>query len=467
MSKPNYKDALKRDNLDANYITLNNDIKNIVKNKKYYIRTYGCQMNVHDSEQIVYYLEQLGYENTTDMKDADIVVLNSCAIRENAKEKIIGFLSIAKHIKEKINSDIIICLAGCLMQLEKEIDELNKKHKYIDIIIGTHNIHELPELIINKQKKLNIQVYSNSNEVFENIQYKRDSNVTAWVNITYGCDNFCTYCVVPFTRGKERSRKKEEIINEVKCLKENGYKEVTLLGQNVNSYKNGEYKFSNLLEDVAKTNIERVRFVTSNPWNFTDELIEVISKYKNIMPYIHLPVQSGSNEILKKMNRKYTNESYKVLFDKIKNKIPNVSITTDIIVGFPNESDEDFKQTLDLVNYCKFDGAYTFIYSKREYTVAAKMEDNISLEIKKERLYKLNDLVNKYSLENNKKLLNKTVPVLILGKSEKDNTLFYGYTDTMKLVNVKTTKNNVNNIIDVYITDAKSFSLDGIDIKLK
>ena len=353
------------------------------------------------------------------------------------------------------------------MQLEKEIDELNKKHKYIDIIIGTHNIHELPELIINKQKKLNIQVYSNSNEVFENIQYKRDSNVTAWVNITYGCDNFCTYCVVPFTRGKERSRKKEEIINEVKCLKENGYKEVTLLGQNVNSYKDGEYRFSDLLEDVAKTNIDRVRFVTSNPWNFTDELIEVISKYKNIMPYIHLPVQSGSNEILKKMNRKYTNESYKVLFDKIKNKIPNVSITTDIIVGFPNESDEDFKQTLDLVNYCKFDGAYTFIYSKREYTVAAKMEDNISLEIKKERLYKLNDLVNKYSLENNKKLLNKTVPVLILGKSEKDNTLFYGYTDTMKLVNVKTTKNNVNNIIDVYITDAKSFSLDGIDIKLK
>ena len=467
MIKPIQKEANKRDKIEVKYLNLEDNIEKKVNNKKYFIRTYGCQMNVHDSEEIVYYLEKLGYTKTNTIRSADIIVLNSCAIRENAKEKIIGFLSIAKHIKEQINKDIIICLAGCLMQLEGEIEELIKKHNYIDIVIGTHNIRELPKLVIEKEEGLNIRVYSNSNEVYENIKFKRESNVVAWVNITYGCDNFCTYCIVPVTRGKERSRKQKEIINEIKCLKEEGYKEVTLLGQNVNSYKDNELSFADLLEEVAKTGMERIRFTTSNPWNFSDKLIKVIKKYNNVMPHIHLPVQSGSSEILKKMNRRYTKESYIELFDKIKKEIPNVSVTTDIIVGFPNETEEDFSATLDLVNYCKFDGAFTFIYSKREGTIAAKIKDTVSLDIKKERLYRLNKIVNKYSLENNKKLVGKIIPVLILGKNPKDKELYFGYSDTMKLVNVKTDESSINKIINVLIEDAKSFSLNGKCINIE
>ncbi len=464
MLKPDINLAKDRLKVNISYRKLDEKINKIVENKKYFLRTYGCQMNVHDSEQIRFYLESLGYIECLNIKEADIIVLNTCAIRENAKEKVFGFLSIAKHLKETTKPDLIVCLCGCLMQIRKEIDTLDAKHKYVDIIIGTHNIEELPQFIIKKYNQQVINVYSNCEEVIENIYYKRDSKITAWVNITYGCDNFCTYCIVPFTRGRERSRKKEEVINEIKCLKENGYKEVTLLGQNVNSYGKDldeNYLFSDLLVDVAKTGIERIRFVTSNPWNFTEEVIKVIAEYKNIMPYIHLPIQSGSNEILKRMNRKYTKEEYKVLFDKIKNIIPNVSITTDIIVGFPNETEADFNDTLEIVNYCKFDGAFTFIFSKREGTLAEKMDDNISEDVKKKRLQKLNTIVNKYSLENNKKLLNSVVPVLVLGISEKDVNKVYGYTDTMKLVNIKGGLDKIGEIINVKITDAKSFSLDG------
>ncbi len=278
----------------------------------------------------------------------------------------------------------------------------------------------------------------------------------------YGCDKFCTYCIVPYTRGRERSRQPEKIIEEVIDLKNHGYKEVTLLGQNVNAYgRDIGVKFSDLLESVAKTGIERIRFVTSHPWNFTDEMIDVIAKYKNIMPYIHLPIQSGSDEILKRMNRRYTKKEYLELFNKIKNKIPNVAITTDIIVGFPNESEEDFEETLDVVKTCEFDGAYTFIFSPREGTPAARMEDKISMKEKEERLYKLNELVNYYSNKSNQKLLNQEVEVLVLGVSEKDSNKVYGYTDTMKLVNINGPKNIIGKIVRVKITDAKSFSLDG------
>ena len=256
----------------------------------------------------------------------------------------------------------------------------------------------------------------------------------------------------------------EEVLDEVKTLKDQGYLEITLLGQNVNAYGKDldlGYDFATLLENVAKIGIPRIRFVTSHPWNFTDRMVDVIAKYDNIMPYVHLPIQSGSDEILKKMNRKYTIEEYKKLFDQIKKKIKNVSVTTDIIVGFPNETDEDFQKTLDIVNYCKFDGAYTFIFSPREGTAAARMEDKITMQVKEERLQKLNELVNKYSLESNKKLLGKTVEVLVIDKSEKDDSKVYGYTDTMKLVNINGDKNLIGKIIPVKITDAKSFSLDG------
>ena len=326
----------------------------------------------------------LGFTPTEELEQADIVILNTCAIRENAHDKLYGFLGRCKHEKEKNNSDLIIGICGCMAQEENVVEELMSKHKYVDIVFGTHNIHELQELILSKKEKQNIQVYSCEGNVYENISYKRDSNIKAWVNIQYGCDKFCTYCIVPYTRGKQRSRRSCEILKEVEQLKVQGYKEITLLGQNVNAYGKDlgiSYDMANLLEDVAKTGIPRVRFVTSHPWDFSDTMLEVIAKYDNIMPYIHLPLQSGSSSILKKMGRRYTKEQYKTLFYKIKNLIPNVSITTDIIVGFPGETDEDFEDTIELAEELKYDLAYTFIYSPREGTPASVMKDDTSEEV--------------------------------------------------------------------------------------
>lgn len=465
MNIPNLAVAADRKKVLVREEKLEMDIKPIYKGKKYFLRTYGCQMNVHDSEEIKYYLESLGYEPVEELELADIVVLNTCAIRENAKDKVFGYLGRCKHLKKE-KPDLIIAVAGCLMQKPNEIEEIHNRHKYIDIIIGTHNLNELPNLIeeANKKKTQNIEVYSNSDVVFENVKYNRDSKVSAWINIIYGCDKFCTYCIVPFTRGRERSRKMEEVLEEVRDLKNQGYIEVTLLGQNVNAYGkdlNLGYDFATLLEEVAKIGIPRIRFVTSHPWNFTDKMVDIIAKYDNVMPYVHLPIQSGSDDILRKMNRKYTIDEYKKLFDQIKSKVKNVAITTDIIVGFPNETDDDFKKTLDIVNYCKFDGAYTFIFSPREGTAAARMEDKISMEVKEKRLQELNSLVNKYSLESNQRLVGKVVEVLVNGISEKDSNKVYGYTETMKLVNIVGGKELIGKIVPVKITDAKSFSLDG------
>ena len=465
MNIPNLAVAADRKKVLVREEKLEMDIKPIYKGKKYFLRTYGCQMNVHDSEEIKYYLESLGYEAVDELELADIVVLNTCAIRENAKDKVFGYLGRCKQLKKE-KPDLIIAVAGCLMQKPNEIEEIHNRHKYIDIIIGTHNLNELPSLIeeANNKKIQNIEVYSNSDVVFENVKYNRDSKVSAWINIIYGCDKFCTYCIVPFTRGRERSRKMEEVLEEVRDLKEQGYIEVTLLGQNVNAYGkdlNLGYDFATLLEEVAKIGILRIRFVTSHPWNFTDKMVDVIAKYDNVMPYVHLPIQSGSDDILRKMNRKYTIDEYKKLFDQIKSKVKNVAITTDIIVGFPNETDEDFEKTLDIVNYCKFDGAYTFIFSPREGTAAARMEDKVSMEVKEKRLQELNNLVNKYSLESNQKLIGKVVDVLVNGISEKDSSKVYGYTETMKLVNIVGGNDLIGKIVPVKITDAKSFSLDG------
>ena len=469
MNLPSLQEARKRSKEKVEVIYLDNKEDKIVSGKKYFLRTYGCQMNVHDSEQIKFILESLGYMETEKLEDADIVVLNTCAIRENAHDKVFGYLGRCKHLKES-KKDLIVCLGGCMAQEEVVVNEIRNKYPYVDIVFGTHNIHELGSLIKNTLHKQDIEVYSIEGKVYENILYKRDSNITAWVNIMYGCDKFCTYCIVPYTRGKQRSRRSKEIINEVKSLVNKGYSEVTLLGQNVNAYGKDleeELSFAGLLEEVAKTGIKRIRFVTSHPWDFTDDMIDIIAKYDNIMPYIHLPLQSGSSRILKLMGRRYTKEEYLKLFDKMKVTIPNVAISTDIIVGFPGETDKDFQDTLDVVNYCKYDNAYTFIFSPRIGTPAAKMEDNTSLKVKEERLAKLNELVNKYSLEHNKELLNKEVLVLIEGISAKDSTKLYGYTDTMKLVNVEGSKDLIGKIVKVLITDAKSFSLDGKVIQNK
>lgn len=465
MNTPNINDARKRTKEKVEYVYLNQEYdKNTFANKKYFIRTYGCQMNVHDSEEIAARLESLGFQPTDNIEGSDIVVLNTCAIRENAHDKLYGFLGRCKHEKEKNNNDLIIAICGCMAQEENVVNELKAKHPYVDIVFGTHNIHELQDLILKRNEKQNIEVYSCEGEVYENIDYKRDSDIKAWVNIQYGCDKFCTYCIVPYTRGKQRSRKSCEILKEIRKLKDQGYKEVTLLGQNVNAYGKdleNELSFAELLEETSKIGIERIRFVTSHPWDFTDEMIDTIAKYDNIMPYIHLPLQSGSSKILKLMGRRYTKDEYLKLYNKIKTTIPNVSITTDIIVGFPNETDEDFEETIDVVNKCKYDSAFTFIYSKREGTPAAKMEDSTDMKTKEERLHRLNELVNKYSLEANKKYEGKTVKVLIEGISEKDENKVFGYTETMKLVNIVNAKDKIGQIVDIKITSAKSFSLDG------
>ena len=463
MKLPNYEEERKRTNEEVKYIYLDEDKnKDVLKNKKYFLKTYGCQMNVHDSEELRAHLENLGAIETDDLDSADIVVLNTCAIRENAHDKVFGYLGRCKHIKEE--RDLTLCLCGCMAQEESVTTTIREKYPYVDIVFGTHNIHELPKLIIEHQQKQDIEVYSIEGNVYENIPYKRDSKISAWVNIMYGCDKFCTYCIVPYTRGKQRSRKSQDILNEVNDLVNQGYQEITLLGQNVNAYGkdlDGEISFAKLLESVAKSGISRLRFVTSHPWDFTDEMIDIIAKYDNIMPYIHLPLQSGSTKILKLMGRRYTKEEYLNLYNKMKEKIPGVAITTDIIVGFPNESDEDFEETLDVVKKCEYDSAFTFIYSPRVGTPAAKMKDSVSLEIKEKRLQELNKLINHYSNIKNKEYLNKVVKVLVTGISEKDNNKVCGYTETMKLVNIDAPKDTIGKIINVKITDTKSFSMDG------
>ena len=469
MLMPNLKEAKRRSHQEVQVLTheyiVNSNLKTLGKGKKYFVRTYGCQMNEHDGENIKAILEDMSFEETDDMESADVILLNTCAIRENAHNKVFGYLGRIKHLKET-RPDIIAGLCGCMAQEEIVVKEIMQKHQYLDMVFGTHNIHELPEILNNviETKSQQIQVYSKEGDIIENIPVKRASKYKAWVNIMYGCDKFCTYCIVPYTRGKQRSRQHEDILAEVKCLKEKGYQEVTLLGQNVNAYGkdlNDDYNMENLLEDVAKLNIPRIRFVTSHPWDFTDNMIDVIAKYDNIMPYIHLPLQSGSSTILKKMGRRYTKESYLELAKKIKEKVLNCSLTTDIIVGFPGETDEDFKETLDVVNTLKYDSAFTFIFSPRVGTPAAKMEDATPIEVKEKRLQTLNQLVNKYANEANQKYLNKIVPVLIESVSEKNQEMMMGYTDTMKLVNVKADKNNIGKILNVKITDVKTWSMDG------
>ncbi len=464
MNYPNMVDARKRGKEEVKYIYENRNYNEVFKGKKYFIKTYGCQMNVHDSEEIKKILENLGYTEIEDYEQADLIILNTCAIRENAHDKVFGFLGRCKHLK-KTNKDLILGLCGCMAQEENVVKEIREKHKYIDIVFGTHNMNELPDMLMNFYGKQSINVYSKEGDVIEfgNL-YKRDSKITAWVNIMYGCDKFCTYCIVPYTRGKQRSRKSEDILKEVKELKEQGYKEITLLGQNVNAYGkdlDGEIEFSKLLEKVSDIGIERIRFVTSHPWDFTDKMIDVIASRENIMPYIHLPLQSGSNKILKLMGRRYTKEEYLELFNKIRNKVKNASITTDIIVAFPGETEEDFNDTLDVVKTCKYDGAFTFIYSPRENTPAAKMKNDLTEAEKEDRLHRLNELVNKYSKESNERMLNTIQKVLVIGVSEKDSNKVCGFTENMKLVNVTAPMDTIGQIINVKITDAKSFSLDG------
>ena len=465
MKTPNMLDAKKRNQNDIKYVKYNKELDNFGEGKKFYVRTYGCQMNEHDSEKIKGMLESVGYSLAEDINDADIVILNTCAIRENAHDKVFGFLGVLKHMKQS-KPNLLIGLCGCMAQEEVVVNDILNKYKYVDFVCGTHNLDNMLSIIKNKidTDKRQIEVLSYEGDVVEGVPIVRDSKYSAWIDIIYGCDKFCTYCIVPYTRGTQRSRKHEDIVSEVEQLVKDGYKEVTLLGQNVNAYGKDlydNYNLADLLKDVSDTGIERVRFVTSHPWDFTDSMVDIIASRDNIMPYIHLPLQSGSNKILKLMNRKYTSEEYLKLYNSIRDKVKDSSVTTDIIVGFPGETEEDFEETLKIVNECKFDGAFTFAYSPRENTPAALMKDAIPESVKMDRLHRLNEVVNKYSNLRNQKLLGTTVKCLVIGESEKDKNKVCGYTENMKLVNIDGPKSLIGNIVSVKITDTKSFSLDG------
>ncbi len=469
MNLPNYQEAKTRDVRAFKRINFEFDknIKNKYEGKKFFLKTYGCQMNEHDSENIEALLCNLGFEKVLDYNDADLILLNTCSIRENAHNKAFGMLGRIKHLKNQ-KKDLIVGLCGCMAQEVGVVDKIMKEYKFVNFVFGTHNLYQLPNILDKaiEENRQEIKVFSREGDLVEGLPVVRANGYKAYVNIIYGCNKFCTYCIVPYTRGKERSRLKEDILKEVDELIKDGYKEITLLGQNVNAYGKDlydDYALGNLLEDIAKKDIARIRFLTSHPWDFTDAMIEVLGKYPNIMPSVHLPVQSGSNRILKLMGRRYTKESYLELFSKIKKVVPGVAISTDIIVGFPGETEEDFQQTLDLVEKCKYDNAFTFIFSKREGTPACKLKDDVSLEEKEERLQRLNKVVNRYFLENNKKLEGKEVLVLVEGISEKKE-MFFGYSETNKLINFSSKRNlQEGDIVRVKITSAKTWSLDGED----
>jgi len=466
---PSLKDAKIRTRqsvaIEKSLFSIPEQARGLGRGRKFFLRTYGCQANERDSETIAGILFALGFERCNKEEEADFILLNTCAVRKNAEDKVLGELGMLKKLR-KNNPDLLFGMCGCMAQEEEIVNTLLKKYPHVDLIFGTHNIHRLPELLYHAMiaKEKTVEVYSKEGEVIENLPVSRFGKHKAWVNIMYGCDKFCTYCIVPYTRGKERSRLFEDIMEEVHELKEQGFKEVTLLGQNVNAYGKDIYEdkgLADLLAAVAETGIERIRFTTSHPWDFTDDLIDVIAKYPNIMPFIHLPVQSGNNDILKIMGRRYTVERYKEVYDKIVAKLPDCAFSTDIIVGFPNETEEQFQDTLDLVDYCQFDNVFSFIYSPREGTPAAKMEDNVPREVKEERLQTLMQKTNYYSNMKNHNYMGKVVKVLVDGTSKKNDQVFSGYTEENKLVNFTGTNIKAGDIISVRITDCKSWTLDG------
>ena len=439
------------------------------KNKLYFIETWGCQMNEEDSEKLSGMLISMGYSSCDNRNDADIIIFNTCCVRENAELKVHGNLGQLKGLKKQ-KKDLIIAVCGCMMQQKGIPEEISKKYPFVDIIFGTHNLHKFPEylnrVLMNDERILEIE--SGSDEIIEGMTIDRKSSLKAFVTIMYGCDNFCTYCVVPHVRGREKSRKSEDIINEIKNLAKEGYKEITLLGQNVNSYGKGleeDINFPKLLRKVNEVEgIERIRYMTSHPKDFSDELIDTMKDCNKICNQLHLPVQSGSNRVLKAMNRHYTKEEYIEKINKIKSLIPDLAITTDIIVGFPGETEEDFEETLDLVKKVRYDSAFMFLYSNRKYTRADMMPNQIPDDIKHERFNRLVETVNSICAEINQEYENKIVEVLVEGVSKTDDTKLTGRTNNGKLVNFKGNKNSVGKIVKVKITKPKSFSLEGEEI---
>lgn len=436
----------------------------MTEKKKYHIVTYGCQMNVHESEKIAGMLCELGYESCDEMKNADVVVFNTCCIRENAENHAYGNIGMLKKLKAQ-NRGMIIAVGGCLTQQMGKAENLHEKFPYVDVIFGTHNLHKLKDYIAEKQirKKPVIRIDEDDGTVFEEDKPLRTSYPNAWVNITYGCNNFCSYCIVPYVRGRERSRKSEAIISEVKELINQGYKEITLLGQNVNSYGNGtdEISFPELLEKIAKTDGKfRLRFMTSHPKDFSEELARVISENPKICRCVHLPVQSGSDAVLKAMNRKYTAADYVKKIEILKKYVPDCAVTTDLIVGFPAETDKDFEATLNLVKKINYSSAFTFVYSKREGTVAAKMDNQIPEAVSKKRIMELVELVNSLTREHSKSYVGKTVELLCEDYDEKRG-LYFGRDEYGRMGYFGCGHNVVGEFVNVKIIKANGVSLFG------
>lgn len=437
-----------------------------VKNLKYYIETWGCQMNEEDSEKLSGMLKRIGYTKTEAKEEASIILFNTCCVRENAENKVYGNLGLLKKLK-KNNPDLVIGICGCMMQQKGMADKILKEFPYVDIIFGTHNSYKFPEYL-NRVKTEGVQVkeiFDKETEIIEGIPVDRESSIKAFVTIMYGCNNFCTYCVVPYVRGRERSRKPEEIEKEIKELVAQGYKEITLLGQNVNSYGKGleeEIDFAKLLRRINEIEgLERVRFMTSHPKDLTEDVIMAIKECDKLCEQIHLPVQSGSDEILKKMNRHYDREKYMSLIKKIKEEIPECSITTDIIVGFPGETEENFLDTLTLCEEVGYDSAFTFIYSRRNHTPADRMEDQVPDDVKHERFNRLVDVINKGVINRNKVYEGRTVEVLVEGPSKNDETKLMGRTRNGRLVNFPGDVSMVGKLVNVHINRAQPFSLLG------
>ena len=431
--------------------------------RTFHITTFGCQMNEHDSEVIDGLLTERGFSSVRERKDASIVIINTCSVRDNADKRFFGTLGQLKKRKES-DPSFIVCVCGCMMQQQRVVDTIKAKYPWVDVIFGTNSIHHIPELIekVASEKEKVVDIIENTEEIVEGLPAKRLFDHKALVNIMFGCNNFCTYCIVPYTRGREKSRAPEAIVDEVKGLVADGVKEIMLLGQNVNSYDGNGTSFAELLKMLNDVDgLERIRFMTSNPKDLSDELIEAFTVCDKLCKNLHLPIQSGSNRVLKRMNRKYTREDYLKLIEKLRKTVPDITLSTDIIVGFPGESNEDFEETLSIVKEVEYDSAFTFIYSIRKGTPAEKFEDQIEESEKPRRFDLLVNAVNEISEKKNKAYQDRVEKVLVDGVSKNDKSTLTGRTDGFKLVNFAGKKELIGSIVDVKITDAKTFSLFG------
>ena len=431
--------------------------------RTFHITTFGCQMNEHDSEIIDGLLTERGFSSVKERKDASIVIINTCSVRDNADKRFFGTLGQLKKRKES-DPSFIVCVCGCMMQQQRVVDTIKAKYPWVDVIFGTNSIHHIPELIekVAIEKEKVVDIIENTEEIVEGLPAKRLFDHKALVNIMFGCNNFCTYCIVPYTRGREKSRAPEAIVAEVKGLVADGVKEIMLLGQNVNSYDGNGTSFAELLKMLNDVDgLERIRFMTSNPKDLSDELIEAFAVCDKLCRNLHLPIQSGSNRVLKRMNRKYTREDYLKLIEKLRKTVPDITLSTDIIVGFPGETNEDFEETLSIVKEVKYDSAFTFIYSIRKGTPAEKFEDQIEESEKHRRFDLLVSAVNEISEKKNKAYQDRVEKVLVDGVSKNDKSTLTGRTDGFKLVNFAGKKELIGSIVDVKITDAKTFSLFG------